>query len=79
MRNAITASPRRKRDLPANDNDEFLTTKELMRLLKIGHRQTVYKLIEQGMPAILVGKNYRFCKDEVIAYFKTQWERNSQR
>ena len=52
--------------------DEFLTTDELMSLLKIGHKQTIYKLIRQGMPAILVGKNYRFLKHEVIAFLKDE-------
>ena len=52
--------------------EEFLTTEELMALLKIGHKQTVYKLIKQGMPAILVGKNYRFLKHEVIAFLKDE-------
>ena len=50
--------------------DEFLTTHELMKLLKIKHRQTIYSLIKEGMPAILVGKNYRFIKQDVINYFK---------
>lgn len=51
-------------------NDEFLTTKELMRLLKVKHKQTIYKLVGDGMPAISVGKNYRFIKHEVIQFLK---------
>gem|GEM_PF-3342946 len=51
-------------------NDEFLTTKELMQLLKVKHKQTIYKLIDDGMPAINVGKNYRFIKHEVIEFLK---------
>ena len=50
--------------------DAFLTTHELMKLLKIKHQQTIYALIKDGMPAILVGKNYRFIKQEVVDYFK---------
>ena len=50
--------------------DEFLTTKELMRFLKIKHRLTIYNFIKQGMPAIKVGKDYRFVKQEVIGYFR---------
>ncbi len=50
--------------------DEFLTTSELMKLIKIKHRKTIYDLVEDGMPAILVGKNYRFIRQEVIDYFK---------
>lgn len=50
--------------------EEFLTTRELMRLLKIKHRQTIYELISSGLPAILVGRSYRFIKTEVIDYLK---------
>lgn len=56
--------------------DEFLTTAELMKLLKIRHKQTIYNLIEQGMPFIQVGKNYRFIKCEVIIFFKNFSKRN---
>ena len=59
--------------------EEFLTTEELMALLKIGHKQTVYKLIKQGMPAILVGKNYRFIKHEVIQYLKVRTSPNKNK
>lgn len=52
--------------------DEFLTTHDLMRLLKIKHKQTIYGLIEQGLPVIWVGKNYRFIRDEVVAFLKKQ-------
>ena len=50
--------------------EEFLTTQELMQLLKVKHKQTIYKLIADGMPAISVGKNYRFIKSEVIDFLK---------
>ena len=50
--------------------DEFLTTKELMRLLKIKHRKTIYRLIDEGMPHIMVGRHYRFIKQEVVSYLK---------
>ena len=50
--------------------DEFLTTRELMRILKIKHKQTIYTLINEGLPTIVVGKGYRFIKDEVISFFK---------
>ena len=52
--------------------EEFLTTHELMKLLKIKHKQTIYKLIQQGMPAIIVGKNYRFIKEEVVTFLKEE-------
>ena len=50
--------------------EEFLTTKELMKFLKIKHRLTIYNFIKQGMPAIKVGKDYRFIKSEVIGFFR---------
>ena len=50
--------------------EEFLTTKELMKLFKIKHRQTIYKLIEKGLPKIMVGNSYRFIKQEIINFFK---------
>ena len=59
--------------------DEFLTTRELMRLLKVKHKQTVYSLIEEGLPTILVGKSYRFIKGEVIAFLKKQSRFNGKR
>lgn len=55
--------------------EEFLTTHELMQLLKIKHRQTVYNLIKDGMPHVAVGKNYRFIKHEVIAFLKSRSKR----
>ena len=57
--------------------DEFLTTCELMRLLKIKHKQTIYGLIEEGFPAILVGRSYRFLKSEVVGFLKRR--RNHKR
>ena len=56
--------------------DEFLTTKELMQLLKIKQRKTLYNLVKEGMPSILVGRNYRYLKSEVIDYLKKCSERS---
>ena len=50
--------------------DEFLTTQELMSLLKLKHKQTVYKLVAEGLPKILIGNKYRFLKNEVIEHLK---------
>jgi len=50
--------------------DEFLTTKGLMRLLKIKHRQTIYNLIAEGLPVIPLGRNFRFIKSEAIHFLK---------
>ena len=54
--------------------EEFLTTKGLMKLLKIKHRQTIYNLIKEGLPTITVGRNFRFLKNEVIHFLR----KNSQ-
>ena len=54
--------------------EEILTTHELMRLLKIRHRQTIYNLIKEGMPVIIAGRNFRFIQHEVVTFLK----RNSQ-
>ena len=50
--------------------DEFLTTSELMKLLKVKHPITIYRLISKGMPVIHVGRHYRFIKHEVIEFLK---------
>ena len=52
--------------------EEFLTTHELMRILKIKNRLTIYSFIKQGMPVIRVGKSYRFIKSEVVEFFKAR-------
>ena len=59
--------------------EEFLTIHELMALLKIKHRQTIYDLIGRGLPAIRVGKNYRFIKHEVIQYLKVRTSPNKNK
>ena len=59
--------------------EEFLTTEELMSLLKIGHKQTIYKLIKQGLPALRVARNYRFIKHEVVAYLKAHSSPNKNK
>ena len=57
--------------------EEILTTRELMRLLKIRHRATIYNLINHGLPVLICGKNYRFIKHEVIAFLRRK-ERNGK-
>ena len=50
--------------------EEILTTRELMRLLKIRHRATIYNLISHGLPVLICGKNYRFIRHEVIGFLR---------
>ena len=64
----IEAPPKVKKSFVRGD--EFLTTAELMALLKVRHKQTIYKLIGEGMPKILVGRHYRFLKSDVIDFLK---------
>ena len=49
---------------------ELLTTEELMTLLKIGHKHTIYKLIRQGMPVMVEGRRYQFNPKAVINFLK---------
>ena len=57
--------------------DEFLTTGELMKMLKIKHKQTIYNLIQEGLPVVNVGRNYRFIKKEVINFLRQQSKQTS--
>ena len=49
---------------------EFCTTRGLMNLLKIKYRQTIYNLVNEGLPRIIVGRNFRFLKHEVINFLR---------
>ena len=57
--------------------EEFLTTQDLMKLLKVKHKQTIYQMIREGMPVIRVGRHYRFMKEEVINFLKTHSNANA--
>ncbi len=48
----------------------YLTTPELMQVLKIRHKVTIYNLIEQGMPTLRLGKDYRFHWPEVYDFLR---------
>lgn len=65
-----TEAPKQEIKMDRIAQEEFLTTKELMQLLKIKHRQTIYSLIDVGLPKIVVGRTYRFIKQEVITFLK---------
>ncbi len=65
-----TEAPKQEIKMNRITQEEFLTTKELMHLLKIKHRQTIYSLIEGGLPKIVIGRSYRFIKHEVITFLK---------
>jgi excisionase family DNA binding protein len=51
---------------------EMLTAKDMQELLKVD-RSTIYRMAEAGrLPAIKVGKQWRFPEDQVALWFKTQ-------
>lgn len=51
--------------------EKILDTEEIAELLKVS-RQKISNLIDEGMPKILIGKVYRFDKDEVIDWLKSR-------
>ena len=60
-------------------NDEiFLTTEEVLEYLQVNLR-TVYRLIKAGkIPAVRVGRQWRFRKREIDAWLDTQRPRNDR-
>ena len=57
-----------------NDNHEghaeiYITTRELMSMLTVS-RSTVYRLMEKGLPNILVGSVHRFPKGQVLSWLQ---------
>lgn len=54
------------------DEETFLTTEEVLEYLHVHHR-TVYRLIKAGrIPAVRVGRQYRFRKRDIDAWLETQ-------
>jgi excisionase family DNA binding protein len=54
------------------DDDAFLTTEEVLEYLHVHHR-TVYRLVKAGrIPAVRVGRQYRFRKRDIDAWLETQ-------
>jgi excisionase family DNA binding protein len=49
--------------------EQFLSTKELMALLRVS-RSTISRLLEEGLPCLKVGGQNRFLKEEVIEWLK---------
>ncbi|HUB08166.1 MAG TPA: helix-turn-helix transcriptional regulator [Myxococcales bacterium] len=47
--------------------DELLKTAEVARLLRV-HPKHVYRLIDQGLPTRRVGSEWRFARDDVLAW-----------
>jgi excisionase family DNA binding protein len=53
----------------ATTNKELLSTPEICRLLKT-NRNTIAKLIKEGLPCYSFGNRHRFDEKEVLAYLK---------
>ncbi len=51
------------------DIEQYLSTGELMDMLGIS-RSTVYRLMEKGLPNILVGSVHRFPKEQVLSWLQ---------
>jgi excisionase family DNA binding protein len=57
-------------------DDSFLTTEEVLEYLQVNLR-TVYRLIKAGkIPAVRVGRQWRFRKRDIDAWLETQRPRN---
>lgn len=54
--------------------DQLLTTSELMQFLKVKHRKTIYALIKTGLPKIMVGRRFRFVKEEIMEFLRNRSE-----
>ena len=57
-----------------NEKEEFLTTKELAKALKI-HPQSVERLLKEGLPVLYVRGTRRFLLSEVIIYLGEKYGR----
>ncbi|MSO30753.1 MAG: response regulator [Acidobacteria bacterium] len=58
------------------DNDVFLTTEEVLEYLHVNLR-TVYRLIKAGkIPAVRVGRQWRFRKGDIDGWLETQRPRH---
>src|SRR5437868_14306943 len=59
-------------------DESFLTTEEVLEYLQVNLR-TVYRLIKAGkIPAVRVGRQWRFRKRDIDAWLETQRPRGSR-
>jgi excisionase family DNA binding protein len=54
------------------DIEQYLSTGELMDMLGIS-RSTVYRLMEKGLPNIMVGSVHRFPREQVLNWLGGEW------
>ena len=54
-------------------DEVFLTTEEVLEYLQVNLR-TVYRLIKAGkIPAVRVGRQWRFRKRDIVSYKRESW------
>ena len=58
-----------RKSLSQDVSREFLTTGEVQEYLGVCH-QTLYKLIDQGLPCHRIGWKRAFLKDEIIQWIR---------
>ena len=65
--------------VPGNQEEGFLTTEEVLDYLQVNLR-TVYRLIKAGkIPAVRVGRQWRFRKRDIDAWLESQRSRQTSR
>ena len=53
--------------MPSPPDRALLTTEEVAKLIRV-HPKHVYRLLKKGLPARRVGSEWRFDRDEVMAW-----------
>jgi excisionase family DNA binding protein len=72
----VEFAPRGDRDVTTDDG--FLTTEEVLEYLQVNLR-TVYRLIQAGkIPAVRVGRQWRFRKRDIDAWLESQRARGTR-
>ena len=56
------------------NTERYLSTGELMDMLAIS-RSTVYRLMEKGLPNIMVGSVHRFPIDQVLIWLRARGDK----
>jgi excisionase family DNA binding protein len=56
--------------LPSDNGEELLSTRDLMRFLNLS-RTKIWELVNhEGLPAFKIGGDYRYRKNEVVAWLE---------
>jgi excisionase family DNA binding protein len=56
--------------LPSENGEELLSTRDLMRFLNLS-RTKIWELVNhEGLPAFKIGGDYRYRKNEVVAWLE---------